>query len=114
MSKEEKSTSNKPAVKDAALLELQKSNALEQQLQAIRRNTEKTEIKLLELQTELKKTRRSIRIFWIAELLGPVLAIALILGGAWYALKYAEHHYLGGESVIDKFLLKEEKTKPQT
>ncbi|WP_456380072.1 hypothetical protein [Thiolapillus sp.] len=114
MNKEQKPLGSEPIIKDAALAELQKSNALEQQLQAIRRNTEETEIRLLELQKELKKTRRSIRIFWIAELLGPVLAIGLILGGAWYALKYAEDHYLGGESVIDKFLLKEERTKPQT
>ncbi len=114
MSKEQESPGNEPIIKDAALQELQKTNALEQQLQAIRRNTEETQIRLLELQQELKKTRRGIRIFWIAELLGPVLAIVLILGGAWYALKYAEEHYLGGESVIDKFLLKEEKNKPPT
>jgi len=114
MSKEQKVSGNDPVIKDETLLELQKTNAMEQQLQAIRRNTEETQIRLLELQQELKKTRRGIRIFWIAELLGPVLAIALILGGAWYALKYAEEHYLGGESVIDKFLLKEEKSKPPT
>ncbi len=112
MSKEQESPGNEPGTKDAALQELQKTNALEQQLQAIRRNTEETQIRLLELQQELKKTRRGIRIFWIAEMLGPVLAIVLILGGAWYALKYAEEHYLGGESVIDRFLLQEEKNKP--
>ncbi|WP_456414126.1 hypothetical protein [Thiolapillus sp.] len=110
MSKEQEPRSSN----DATLRELQKNNTLEQQLQAIRRNTEETGIQLLELQRELKKARRSIRIFWIAELLGPVLAIALILGGAWYALKYAEAQYLGGASVIDKFLLKEEKSKPPT
>lgn len=114
MVKERKPPTDQSIIKDAALLQLQKSNALEQQLKAIRRNTEETEIRLLELQKELKKTRRSIRIFWLAELLGPVLAIALILGGAWYALKYAEDHYLGGESIIDKFLLSGEKSKPST
>ncbi|WP_456407120.1 hypothetical protein [Thiolapillus sp.] len=107
----EKQNNNQELLKDAALLQLQKSNALEQQLKAIRRNTEQTEIRLLELQKEVKKARRSIRIFWLAELLGPIMAIALILGGAWYALKYAEAHYLGGESIIDKFLLKDEKAK---
>ncbi len=114
MVKERKPPTDQSIIKDAALLQLQKSNALEQQLKAIRRNTEETEIRLLELQKELKKTRRSIRIFWLAELLGPVLAIALILGGAWYALSYAEDHYLGGESIIDKFLLSGEKSKPST
>lgn len=107
----EKRKHNEELLKDAALLQLQKSNALEQQLKAIRQNTEQTEIHLLELQKEVKKARRSIRIFWLAELLGPIMAIALILGGAWYALKYAEAHYLGGESVIDKFLLKDEQAR---
>lgn len=110
MTKERKSTTDQSIIKDAALLQLQKSNALEQQLKAIRRNTEETQIRLLELQKELKKTRRSIRIFWLAELLGPIMAIALILGGAWYALKYAEEHYLDGESVIEKFLSSGEKS----
>ncbi len=91
-------------LKDAALLQLQKSNAVEQQLKAIRRNTEYAEEQLQELQKQLKKTRRSLRILWTAELLGPLLAIGLILGGAWYALKYVEQHYLGGESLIDKIL----------
>ncbi|HID44518.1 MAG TPA: hypothetical protein EYP34_02015 [Chromatiaceae bacterium] len=107
----EKRKHNEELLKDAALLQLQKSNALEQQLKAIRQNTEQTQIHLLELQKEVKKARRSIRIFWLAELLGPIMAIALILGGAWYALKYAEAHYLGGESVIDKFLLKDEQAR---
>jgi len=110
MKKENNPPSDQSIIKDAALLQLQKSNALEQQLKAIRRNTEATEIRLLELQKELKKTRRSIRIFWLAELLGPIMAIALILGGAWYAVKYAEEHYLGGESIIDKFLPRETST----
>lgn len=110
MTKERKSTTDQSIIKDAALLQLQKSNALEQQLKAIRRNTEETQIRLLELQKELKKTRRSIRVFWLAELLGPIMAIALILGGAWYALKYAEEHYLDGESVIEKFLSSGEKS----
>jgi len=114
MIKERKPPTDQSIIKDAALLQLQKSNALEQQLKAIRRNTEATEIRLLELQKEVKKARRSIRIFWLAELLGPIMAIALILGGAWFALKYAEDHYLGGESIIDKFLLSGEKSKPST
>ncbi len=105
---------NEKLLKDAALLQLQKSNALEQQLKAIRQNTEQTEIRLLELQKELKKTRRSLRILWTAELLGPLLAIALILGGAWFALKYVEQHYLGGASLIDKVLMKEGGTTDKT
>lgn len=100
--------SDQAIIKDAALLQLQKSNVLEQQLKLIRQQTEDTQQRVIELQKELKKTRRGIRIFWLAELLGPVVAIALILGGAWYALKYAEQHYLDGESVIDKFLMKED------
>lgn len=114
MIKERKPQTDQSIIKDAALLQLQKSNALEQQLKAIRRNTEATEIRLLELQKDVKKARRSIRIFWLAELFGPILAIALILGGAWLALKYAEDHYLEGESIIDKFLLSGEKSKPST
>ena len=98
---------NEKLLKDAALLQLQKSNALEQQLKTIRQNTEQTEQQLLELAKELKKTRRSLRILWTAELLGPLLAIGLILGGAWFALKYVEQHYLGGESLIDKVLMKD-------
>ncbi len=97
---------NEKLLKDAALLQLQKSNALEQQLKAIRQNTEQTAAQLLELQKELKKTRRSLRILWTAELLGPLLAMGLILGGAWFSLKYVEQHYLGGESLIDKVLMK--------
>ncbi len=100
---------NEKLLKDAALLQLQKSNALEQQLKAIRQNTEHTEQQLRELSKELKKTRRSLRILWTAELLGPLLAIGLILGGAWFALKYVEQHYLGGESLIDKVLMKDDR-----
>ena len=112
----ESRSNNEKLLKDAALLQLQKSNALEQQLKAIRQNTEQTEQQLLDLTKELKKTRRSLRILWIAELLGPLLAIGLILGGAWFALKYAEQHYLGGESLIDKILMKDdgETEKPPT
>jgi hypothetical protein len=94
-------------IKDAALLQLQKSNALEQQLKAIRANSEAMEIGILEMQKELNRMRRNIRIFWMAELLGPMLAISLILGGAWFALKYVEQHYLDGESLIDKVLMKD-------
>jgi len=110
----EKEKNDQALLKDAVLLQLQKSNALEQQLSAIRKNTEATEARLIELQTEMKKARRGIRTFWLAEAFGPILVIALILGGSWYALKYAEDHYLGGESILDKFLLKEEKPKPST
>ncbi|WP_419597238.1 hypothetical protein, partial [Thiolapillus sp.] len=110
--KMKKEDDNQKLIRDATLLQLQKSNALEQQLKAIRHNTEQTEIRLLELQREMKKARRSIRIFWLAELFGPILAIALILGGAWYAVRYAEQHYLGGESIIDKFLPRETASSP--
>ncbi|WP_041069572.1 hypothetical protein [Thiolapillus brandeum] len=98
---------NEKVLKDAALLQLQKSNALEQQLKAIRDHSEAMETSLLEMQKELKRVRRNVRIFWVAELLGPMLAIGLILGGAWFALKYVEQHYLGGESLIDKVLIKD-------
>ncbi len=103
----ENSDNHQELIKDAALLQLQKSNALEQQLKAIRNNSEAMEIRMLEMQKELKRVRRNIRIFWVAELLGPILAIGLMLGGAWFALKYVEQHYLGGESLIDKVLMKD-------
>ncbi|WP_456447106.1 hypothetical protein [Thiolapillus sp.] len=99
-------------LEDAVMLQLQKSNALEQQLKTIRNNSEAMENRLLEMQQELKRVRRNVRIFWVAELLGPVLAIGLILGGAWFALKYVEQHYLGGESLIDKVLMKDSSPAP--
>jgi hypothetical protein len=108
MNEEKSPASDQAILKNAALLQLQKSNVIEQQLKQIQQRADATEQRVIGLQKELKKTRRSIRIFWLAELLGPVIAIALILGGAWYALKYAEQHYLDGESIIDKFLVKED------
>ncbi|WP_456375113.1 hypothetical protein [Thiolapillus sp.] len=107
MSKEQKPATDQSIIKDATLLQLQKSNALEQQLKAIRSNSEAMETRLLDMQRELRRMRRNIRIFWLAELLGPMLAIGLILGGAWFALKYVEQHYLEGESLIDKVLMKD-------
>ncbi len=108
MSKDNNQPSDLAIIKDAALIQLQKSNALEQQLKLVQQKADATEQRLIDLQQQMKKTRRGIRIFWLAELLGPVIVIALIAGGAWYALKYAEEHYLGGESIIDKFLVNEE------
>jgi len=50
---------NQQLQKDAVLLQLQQSNVLEQQLKAIRRNTEQTEIRLPELQKEVKKPAKA-------------------------------------------------------
>ena len=54
------------------------------------------------LQREMRRTRRSVATVWFAELISPVLAIALVAALGYFGIKFAEQQYLGGMDVFGK------------
>ena len=60
---------------------------------------EETQNKLLR---EMRRTRRSVATVWFAELISPILALALVGVLGYYGIKFAEQQYLGGMDVFGK------------
>ncbi len=60
---------------------------------------EETQKKLLR---EMRRTRRSVASVWFAELISPVLALALVGALGYNGIKFAEQQYLGGMDVFGK------------
>lgn len=60
---------------------------------------EETQKKLLR---EMRRTRRSVATVWFAELVSPILALALVGALGYYGIKFAERQYLGGMDVFAK------------
>lgn len=60
---------------------------------------EETQNKLLR---EMRRTRRSVATVWLAELISPILALALVGVVGYYGIKFAEQQYLGGMDVFGK------------
>ena len=63
------------------------------------REQEEIQQKLLR---EMRRTRRSVATVWFAELISPILAIALLGALGYYGIKFAEQQYLGGMDVFGK------------
>lgn len=51
---------------------------------------------------EMRRTRRAVATVWFAELISPVLALALVAALGYYGIKLAEQQYLGGMDVFGK------------
>lgn len=51
---------------------------------------------------EMRRTRRSVGTVWFAELISPLLALALVGVLGYYGVKFAEQQYLGGMDVFGK------------
>ena len=60
---------------------------------------EETQQKLIH---EMRRTRRSVGTVWFAELMSPILALALVGALGYYGVKFAEQQYLGGMDVFGK------------
>lgn len=60
---------------------------------------EETQNRLLR---EMRRTRRSVATVWFAELISPILALALVGVLGYYGVKFAEQQYLGGMDVFGK------------
>ena len=50
----------------------------------------------------MRRTRRSVGSEWFAELMSPILALALVGALGYYGVKFAEQQYLGGMDVFGK------------
>jgi len=51
---------------------------------------------------EMRRTRRAVATVWFAELISPILALALVAALGYYGIKFAEQQYLGGMDVFAK------------
>ena len=51
---------------------------------------------------EMRRTRRSVATVWFAELISPILALALVAALGYFGVKFAEQQYLGGMDVFGK------------